>query len=157
VHRPSPRAGLVPLAYAALVTGVLALSAWQGHLSRRSPGTHWTVALLALTVTGAAIVLGHGRQRDTTRQWTARSLLLVRTWRANRRLAVVSVAVWSVLIVGVVGWDLVSFIFQSHAIPTLSYFIGHVTRHAPGRAIFFALWVGVGAYLATARRVERRP
>ena len=139
-----------------LLAGILALSTWQAHLSRHSSDAHWSVALLALTTLGAAVVLGHGRQQDTTRRWTARNLLFVRTWRSQPRPAVVSTFVWSVLIVGVVGWDLVSFLFQSHALPTLSYFIGHVTRHAPGRGLLFALWLGVGAYLASGRREESR-
>jgi hypothetical protein len=62
--------------------------------------------------------------------------------------------VWFIVITGIVGWDLVSFIFQSHALPTLSYFIGHVTRYKIGRGLFFALWLGVGAYLVAGYRAE---
>jgi hypothetical protein len=138
-----------------LVAGTVALSTWQAHLSRQSAGAHWSVAVLALTVLGAAIVLGHGRQHETARQWTARALLFVRNWRSRPRPAVVSALVWTVLVIGVVGWDLVSFIFQSHALPTLSYFIGHVTRYPLGRGLLFALWLGVGACLAASRHAER--
>jgi hypothetical protein len=155
VHRPPRRPRLILLAYAILVAGVVALSTWQAHFSRRSPGAHWSVAILALTALGAAFLLGHGRQRDTACQWTARNLHFVRTWRSHPRPAVVSALVWSVLVVGVVGWDLVSFIVQSHSLPTLSYFIGHVTRYPLGRGLLFALWLGIGAYLAAGRRVER--
>jgi hypothetical protein len=154
VH-PSPRrTGRVTVPAAVLVAGVLILSAWQAFLSRHSPGAHWSVALAALTVSGAAAVLGHRRHHQSARRWLARSLLVVRTWRAQPRPAVVSTLVWTVLLVGVVSWDLVSFIFQSHALPTLSYFVGHVTRHRLGRGILFALWLGAGIYLASARRLE---
>lgn len=155
MHRPPQRAGVVPVAYALLAAGILALSIWQAHLSRDSAAAHWSVALLVLTAIGAAIVLGRGRQLDTARRWAARNVLFVRTWRSQPRPAVVSALVWTVLIVGVVGWDLVSFLFQSHALPTLSYFIGHVTRYPLGRGLLFALWLGVGAYLASAQRAEK--
>ena len=93
----------------------------------------------------------------SARRWLARSLLFVRTWPAQPRPAVVSTLVWSILIVGLVSWDLVSFIFQSPALPTLSYFIGHVTRNRLGRGVLFALWLGAGVSLASARRAEGPP
>jgi hypothetical protein len=147
---------VVPTASALLVAAIVALSAWQAHLSRRSPGAHWSVALLALAALGAAVILGRGRQHDTTRRWMARNLHSIRTWRSRARPDVVSGLVWTVLIVGVVAWDLVSFLLQSHDLPTLSYFVGHVTRHPLGRGLLFALWLGIGTYLATARRTERQ-
>jgi hypothetical protein len=154
VHRPQ-RADAVPIAYAALAALFLALSAWQAELSRDSSDAHWCVALLIVAGFGAALVLGRGRQNQTTRRWVARNVHLVRTWRTRPRSAVVSGLVWAVLIGAVVAWDLVSFVFQSHDLPTLSYFIGHVTRDAVGRGLLFAAWLGVGAYLASARRAER--
>jgi hypothetical protein len=155
VHRPPQRAGTVPVAYALLAAAVVVVSIWQAHLSRDAAAAHWCVALVVLTAIGAAVILGRGRQHDTTRRWVARNLHFVRTWRTQSRRAVVSALVWTVLIVGVVAWDLVSFVFQSHALPTLSYFIGHVTRYAVGRGLFFAAWLGLGAYLVSARRAER--
>jgi hypothetical protein len=155
VHRPQ-RADAVPIAYAVLAVVVLALSAWQAELSRHSSAAHWSVALLIVIGFGAALVLGRGRQSQTTRRWLAQNMHLVRTWRTRPRSAVVSALVWAVLIGGVVAWDLVSFVFQSHDLPTLSYFIGHVTRYAVGRGLLFAVWLGVGAYLVSARRTERR-
>jgi hypothetical protein len=155
VHRPQ-RAGAVPIAYALLAALILALSAWQAQLSRDSSGAHWSVALLVVTAFGAALILGRGRQDQTTRRWVARNVHFVRIWRTQSRSAVVSALVWAVLIGGVVAWDLVSFVVQSHALPTLSYFIGHVTRYAVGRGLLFAAWLGVGAYLVSARRAERR-
>ncbi len=138
-----------------LATLILALSAWQAPLTRHSSGAHWGVALLVVTAFGAALVLGRGRQYEKTRRWVARNVHFVRTWRTQPRAAVVSAFVWAVLIGGVVTWDLVSFVVQSHDLPTLSYFIGHVTRYEAGRGLLFATWLGVGAYLVTARRAER--
>jgi hypothetical protein len=142
-------------AYAVLVAGALALSTWQAHLSRHSPGAHWSVAIVVVVTFGVALTLGRGRQSDSTRRWVARNVLFVRTWRIQSRSAFISALVWTALIVGVVVWDLVSFVFQSHALPTLSYFIGHVTRYPLGRGLLFAAWLGIGAYLACARRTER--
>ena len=154
MHRPQ-RADAVPIAYVVLAALVLALSAWQAELSRDSSGAHWSVALLIVIGFGAALVLGRGRQSRTTRRWVAQNVHLVRTWRTRPRSAVVSALVWAVLIGGVVAWDLMSFVVQSHDLPTLSYFIGHVTRYAVGRGLLFAAWLGVGAYLVSARRAER--
>jgi hypothetical protein len=155
VHRLPPPSGIVLVAYAVLAVGGLALSTWQAHLSRHSAGAHWSVAILVVVAFGAALVLGRGRQCHTTRQWAARNVLFARTWRTKSRPVVVSALVWSILIVGVVAWDLVSFVFESHALPTLSYFIGHVTRYPLGRGLLFAAWLGIGAYLVSARRAER--
>jgi len=140
---------------ALLATGAVVLSAWQAHLSRDSSAAHWSVAITVVVAFAVAVVLGRGRQRDSTRRWMARNLLFVRTWRTQSRAKVISALVWTVLIVGVVAWDLVSFVCQSHALPTLSYFIGHVTRYPLGRGLLFAAWLGVGAYLVSARRSER--
>src|SRR5580700_8458849 len=109
VHRP-PRADAVPIAYAVLAALILALSAWQAELSRQSSDAHWSVALLIVAGFGAALVLGRGRQIQTTRRWVAQNVHLVRTWRTRPRSAVVSALVWAVLIGGVVAWDLVSFV-----------------------------------------------
>ena len=78
----------------------------------------------------------------------------MRSWRSQPVGAVISTLVWTVVIAGVVGWDLVSFIYQSPALPTLSYFIGHVTRYRVGRGLFFALWLVVGVFLVSGWRTE---
>ena len=147
---------MVRVGDALLSAGAVALSTWQAHLSRDSAAAHWSVAILVVVAFAVAVVLGRGRRRDSTRRWMARNLLFVRTWRTRPRPTVVSALVWTVLIVGVVAWDLVSFVCQSHSLPTLSYFIGHVTRYPLGRGLLFAAWLVVGAYLVSARRSERR-
>jgi hypothetical protein len=154
VHRPQ-RAGAVLVGYALLAALLVALSTWQAQLTRDSSGAHWSVALLVVAAFGAALVLGRGSQYLRTRQWVARSFHFVQAWRTRSRATVVSALVWAALIGGVVAWDLVSFVFQSHDLPTLSYFIGHVTRYAAGRGLLFAAWLVVGAYLVSARRAER--
>jgi hypothetical protein len=141
--------------YVLLAVGAVALSVWQAHLSRHSSATHWSVAILVVVAFGAVVALGRGRQRESTRAWLARNVLFIRTWRTQPRVAVVSALVWTALIVGVVAWDLVSFVYQSHTLPTLSYFIGHVTRYPLGRGLLFAAWLGAGAYLVSAARSER--
>ena len=142
--------------YLALVAPLgIALSVWQANLSRDAPASHWIVALVAVSAVVAMILLGRGRQRERARDWAAGSAKTIRAWRALPRPVVLSAVVWSVLIAGVVSWDVVSFAVQSHALPTLSYYVGHVTRYRSGRGLFFALWLGCGSYLVGAWRRER--
>jgi hypothetical protein len=135
-----------------LTAAALALSAWQGGLSRDSAGAHWSVALLAIGAVVAAVILGWGRQHRTSRVWVAGAARAVWSWRSRPRAAVAAVVAWTVLFVAVIGWDVTSFIYQSHNLPTLSYFIGHVTRYPVGRGALFAVWLGIGAYLVAGRR-----
>jgi hypothetical protein len=67
---------------------------------------------------------------------------------------VVAVVLWAALVAATVGWDLVSFVFQSHDLPTLSYFIGQVTRYRIGRGVVFAVWLSLGGYLAAGWRTK---
>ena len=140
------------IGYGLLVVGAIALSAWQAQLSRDSSAADWSVALVIAVAVVVAIVLGRGRQRQTARVWVGGNLRAIRTWRSQSSAAVISVILWTVLIVGVVAWDLTSFIVHSPKVPTLSYFIGHITRYHVGRGLLFALWLGVGAYLVSAQR-----
>jgi len=130
------------------------LSSWQAQLSRDSPGAHWGVALLVLGAVGTAIAIGRRRQRQAARTWVAGTMRTIRAWRSQPTSAIVSVLMWTIVIGGVIGWDLVSFAEQSHTLPTLSYFIGHVTRYRIGRGVVFALWLGVGAYIVAGYRAE---
>lgn len=144
------------MTYGLFAAGAIALSAWQGDLSRDSAGAHWSVALLALGALGAAVILGWGRQHQTSREWFARSAGSIWRWRSRPRATVAAVAAWAVLFAAVIGWDLFSFIRQSHSWPTLSYFIGHVTRYPVGRGALFAVWLVTGAYLAAGWRAVSR-
>lgn len=140
------------IGYGLLVSGAIALSAWQARLTRDSSAAHWSVALMIAIAVVVTIVVGRGRQRQTARVWVDGNLRGIRTWRSQSGAAVISVIAWSVVIVGVVAWDLTSFIVHSPKVPTLSYFIGHITRYHVGRGLLFALWLGVGAYLVSAQR-----
>jgi hypothetical protein len=135
-----------------MIAGGIALSAWQAGQSRDATATHWAVLVTVAVAWVGALALGHGRQRRTVRAWFATSTGAVRTWRAQPRAAVVSLVVWAALVLAVVGWDLVSFLHQSHALPTLSYYVGRVTRYPAGRGACFALWLGLGAFLVLGGR-----
>jgi hypothetical protein len=145
-RRPSRGARVVvPVA----VVLLLAFAWWEGARSRDSAAAHDSVAAVIVAVVVAAIVLGRGRQRVRSAAWLvgARPAL-------PRSPYEVGVAVWAVLIAAVLTWDLASVIVQAHALPTLSYWIGHLTRYDGGRAVVFALWVGLGVYLAAGWRTE---
>jgi hypothetical protein len=96
--------------------------------------------------------LGRGRQRMPSRAWLKSNAGAVRHWRTQPFGDVVSVSIWTVLILAIVGWDLVSFAVQAHSFPTLSYFVGHVTRYPVGRGAVFALWLLTGAGVAAGWR-----
>ena len=77
---------------------------------------------------------GRGRQRCTAGRGPRGPLSVRRHWWA-RPAATVAARVWVALVLAaVVGWDLNSFVHQSHDLPTLSSIIGHVTASRAGRA-----------------------
>jgi hypothetical protein len=137
-----------------LVVVAIALSSWQAGQTRDAPGAHRTVLAVVAVAFVMTAVLGWGRQRLTARRWVGAVTRWVRTWRAQPRAVVISVAIWTVLITGVIAWDLTSFAVQSHMLPTLSYFIGHVTRYRIGRGALFFSWLGAGAYIVAAARTR---
>jgi hypothetical protein len=139
-----------------LVGGATTLSVWQAQLQRDSPSAHWIVLTAIAVAPLSAVVLGRRRQRQTTHDWITNAVRGVRTRRAQPKAATISVLIWIVLIGGVIAWDLTSFVVQSPKLPTLSFFIGHVTRYRIGRGLAFALWLSVGSYLAWAWRTRRR-
>jgi hypothetical protein len=114
------------------------------------------VALVVVAAFVITLVLGIGRQRQTSRTWAARSARGTPAWRTQSRTMIGAVVIWTVLVAATVGWDLVSFIFQSHSLPTLSFFIGEVTRYRIGRGLCFAVWLGIGGYLVAGWRTEAR-
>jgi hypothetical protein len=126
--------------------------------SRDDPGAGWAVAVLIGAAFGAAAILGQGRQLKSGPTWLTDNARSIRQWRRQPRAQLVAVVVWTTLVAAAVGWDLVSFIAQAHAFPTLSYYVGRVTRYPVGRGLCFALWLSLGAYLAAGRRAgARRP
>jgi hypothetical protein len=137
-----------------LVPGAVALSSWEALLTRDSAGAHWSVALAGAAAFAALIVLGWHRQRQTSRAWLRSTAELGWDWRAQPRATAVSALVWSVLIAGVIGWDLFSFVVQSASFPTLSILIGHVTHYRVGRGLVFALWLVAGSYLVAGWRAR---
>jgi hypothetical protein len=137
-----------------LIVAAISLCVWQAGLTRDSPGARWSVALLVVVALVMAIVLGRGRQRRSSGAWIAQSAHWIQHWRTQPRSLRVAVIVWTALVGAAVGWDLVSFIFQSHALPTLSYFIGRVSHYRAGRGVLFALWLVIGASLVAGGRAE---
>jgi len=137
-----------------LTVAAICLCVWQAGLTRDSRGARWSVALLVVVALVMAIVLGRGRQRRSSGAWIAQSAHWIQHWRTQPRSLRVAVILWTALLGAAVGWDLVNFFFQSHALPTLSYFIGHVSRSRVGRGVLFALWLVIGAYLVAAGRAK---
>jgi hypothetical protein len=135
-----------------LILAGIGISAWQGTLSRDARAAHSIVLLAMLAAVAAAIVAGRRRQRQTTPEWLASSARTMGSWSRNSTAWQVSVAIWAFLILGIVAWDAVSFAEQAHSFPTLSRYIGDVTRYQAGRGAFFALWLAIGAYLAVGGR-----
>lgn len=133
---------------------LVALAVWEGMQWRQSPAAHWSVGLSIAVAVVLALVLGRGRQAQRSSAWVSEAGRSVTGWRRTPRLSG-AVAVWAVLILAVVGFDLVSFLHQSHDLPTLSYEIGRLTRWHWGRAVVFAAWLAAGVGLATACLVPR--
>jgi hypothetical protein len=137
-----------------LTVAAISLCVWQAGLTRDSRGSRWSVALLVVVALVMAIVLGRGRQNRSSGAWIAQSAHWVQHWGTQPRSLRIAVIVWTALVVAVVGWDLVNFIAQSHALPTLSYFIGRVSRYRVGRGVLFAVWLAIGAYLVAGGRAK---
>jgi hypothetical protein len=128
----------------------MGVSIWQGLLSRDAVAAHLIVGLAVLSAFAAAIIGGHRRQQQSTRAWRS----TWSSWRTRSAPIKASILAWAVLLGGTVAWDLVSFVKQSHTFPTLSYFIGHITKHEAGRGALFALWLALGAYFALGTRTK---
>jgi hypothetical protein len=139
-----------------LTVAAISLCVWQAGLTRASPGARWSVALLVVVALVMAVVLGRGRQRRSSGAWICQSAHWIQHWRTQPRYLQVAAIVWTALVVAVVGWDLVNFIVQSHALPTLSYFTGRVSRYRVGRGALFAVWLVIGTYLVAGGRAKAR-
>jgi hypothetical protein len=128
--------------------GCAALAAWQGTLNRDAAAGHWIVLGLIGSTLLSALALGRGRQHQSTGDWVRRGMLAARSDGVCPPTQIAGMAVWLFLLTAIVAWDLVSFIAQTHALPTLSYYIGQVTRHEVGGGALFGVWIAEGAYLA---------
>ena len=130
--------------------------AWEGTLAQSSMPAHVSVLAVIALALAAAGVMGRSRQRRPSAAWLRDGAVAFRDGLAcpgRRPLALrIGVAVWVVLAAATIGWDLTSFLHQSHSLPTLSRFVGAVTRAAWGRATVFAAWLALGAYLAAGGR-----
>lgn len=140
----------------ALALAALALAGWQGTIDQRSTTAHVSVLAVIAVALVTATVAGRGRQRATSADWVRHGADTM--WGdltgANRRppALVAGTFVWVVLVAATIGWDLNSFVHQAHDLPTLSRVVGDVTRHQWGRALVFAAWLGLGAYLSVGGR-----
>lgn len=142
----------------ALATAIvaLALAAWEGTIGQGSATAHVSVlAVIALAIVTATLA-GRGRQQATSADWVRRGAGAMWgdvTGTSRRpRTRVFGTLAWIVLVAATIGWDLTSFVHQAHDLPTLSRVVGDVTRHEWGRALVFAAWLALGAYLSVGGR-----
>ena len=139
---------------ALLVAAGVAFSWWEGGLGQSSAAGHLGVLGAIAWALGSATLAGVGRQAVPSGQWLRGPFSLQRHL-AERPQATVGVVIWIVLVLAVIGWDLNSFVHQSHDLPTLSSLVGHVTAHRAGRTAVVALWLTLGAALALGGRRTR--
>jgi hypothetical protein len=135
----------------AVACGWAALSAWQGTVFRNTPTARWTTLGVVAAALLAAGLAGRGRQRETSPEWARRASRALGGSLADGAVPAGRVAGavgWVLLITATIAWDLVSFIAASPQLPTLSRLVGDVTEHPWGRAVVFAGWLALGAYLA---------
>lgn len=139
----------------AAVAVLVAFAAWEGLQSRQSAAAHWSVGVAIVLGAASVVVAGRGRQPTTSGAWLASAARAARRWRRDPRYAA-GVAVWTLLFLAVVGWDMNSFIHEVHDLPTLSYLVGRVTRFEWGRALLCAVWLAAGVGLVSGCLVRRR-
>jgi hypothetical protein len=139
---------------AAAVAAAVAWAWWEGGLHQDQASAHWGILAVIGLVLVATVAAGVGRQATTSAAWLRGPVSLRRHYRADATAAVGAVG-WSVLVLAVIGWDLNSFIHQSHDLPTLSSIFGHVTDSRVGRGCLVALWLALGTVLAVGWR--RKP
>jgi len=142
---------------ALLSAAAIWLSTWQGELSRDSTGARRSVEVIGAAAIVAMVALGWRRRPGSSRAWAAGTVRVTGGWRDQPNARLISLLVWCLLIAGVIGWDLFSFLVQSPSFPTLSTLIGHVSRHPIGRGLLFGSWLVVGVYaVAGCRSAPRR-
>jgi hypothetical protein len=139
-----------------LVVAGVACGAWQAEVSRDSLAAHLCVASLIGAAAVTTLSIGRGRQRRTSTSWLASAAQVIGAWRQQSTLDLTSVVVWFSLVAATVGWDAFSFMHQQHALPTLSYFVGHLSKYAAGRGALFAVWLAIGSYVVGGWRTRAR-
>lgn len=134
---------------------IVGFAIWEGFQSRFSFSSRSSV----LTAIGVVIVVasaaGVRRHALRSRAWLSNALASIRSWKKSRMYAFGS-AVWVLLLLAAVGWDLNSFVHEVHYLPTLSFLIGRITRLRWGRALLFGIWLAAGTGLAFGHRTSRR-
>lgn len=145
--------------WTASAAALLAFAAWEGTLSRRAPGAHWSVLGAIGCALVVAAVTGRHLQRKPSTRWVRDGLGVISDdlrRRGTRGVPMFAgVAVWTALIAATIGWDLYSFSREARTLPTLSRLFGDVTGHDWGRALVFAGWLALGACLALGWRRHR--
>lgn len=136
-------------------TGALvAFAWWQGAQRFGTAGGRWGVAVVVAVVAVATAAFGARRQRQSSRAWLSAGARAVASARSADRLYAAGVLSWLLVFAAVFGWDLFSFLSQSHDLPTLSYLAGRVTQFRAGKAVLFAAWMAFGGYLAVGWRKD---
>jgi multisubunit Na+/H+ antiporter MnhB subunit len=139
---------------AAVVAVVAALAAFVASEPPHSTPTRWAVVAVVLAAVVLAIALGWGRQRERSGVWLAAAFRSIGRWRQYPARQVLGVTIWLVIILAIAAFDFASFLHQSHDLPTLSYYIGKVTRYSWVRGLCVVAWLAVGGWILT---TERRP
>jgi hypothetical protein len=129
------------------VAAAITLGAWwEGTQRQSSRSAHISIGITIAVVFVGALSLGRHRQHAATRPWLAGAWSAIGSWRRQPKAAVVAVCIWVALGSAVVGWDLVSFLAQSH---DLLHRAGHALSRRPS-----GLRARLGAHR---RRLSWRP
>jgi hypothetical protein len=139
------------LAYGSALVAGAALSAFEGTLSEGRTAAHVGVLVAIGLAFSVALAAGARRQLQPSLEWGRGPFALRRHLHEDRTASLGSL-VWTLLVLGVVGWDLNSFARQSHRLPTLSTIFGHLSAHPAGRGALFFGWLVLGGALAVGWR-----
>lgn len=141
---------------AAGAAAALGVCAWEGTIVQSSPTARVSVLAVIAVALVVAGVAGRARQREPSGAWLGhglQTLVADLTGRGRRPAALwAGTLLWVVLVAATIGWDLNSFAHQAHDLPTLSRLVGDLTRHDWGRALLFAAWLALGAFLVAGGR-----
>ncbi len=125
---------------------------WEGYHPWPSLAAHVSILTVIVIMISLAAIMGRGRQVYSSHAWLCRVVAGLRHPLQRSFVFLVGSLIWVAFVMAIVGWDLLSFLREVPALPTLSYLIGRVARFAAGRSILVALWLALGGFLALARR-----